>query len=60
MKNSKLAPRTAPSRFSQYAKDPKKGLTVQELGWPNTPLELWLELSERGPEGRAAKRPENA
>jgi hypothetical protein len=40
------------SRFSQYAKDPSKGLTAEELGWPNTPLELWLELCGEGdPEG---------
>jgi len=38
--------------FSSHAKNPKRGLTREELRWPNTPLSLWLRFSARGdPEG---------
>jgi len=38
--------------FARFAKDPEKGLTVAEMGWPNVPLALWLQFSARGdPEG---------
>eukprot|EP00658_Telonema_sp_P-2_P056370 TRINITY_DN4482_c0_g2_i5.p1 TRINITY_DN4482_c0_g2~~TRINITY_DN4482_c0_g2_i5.p1 ORF type:complete len:356 (-),score=62.85 TRINITY_DN4482_c0_g2_i5:358-1425(-) len=38
--------------FSRHGKNPDKGLTQEEMGWPNTPLGLWLRFAARGdPEG---------
>jgi hypothetical protein len=52
LKNNKKRVKHFWKQFSSYANNTKKGLTANELWWPNVPLELWLELSGEGdPEG---------
>eukprot|EP00398_MALV-I-01_sp_L67-1_P000418 gene418-69_t len=39
-------------RFLEYASDKKRGPTHEEMLWPNTPLDLWLQFAaEADPEG---------